>query len=108
MARPFLSCQTCPIIGRMSKPNEPDIARGPVGRFASTHWSLIVAACGQDAPRSRDALASLCSTYWYPLYAYARRKGHTVEQAQDLTQDFFACLLEKDFLSKADREKGRF
>lgn len=84
------------------------MARGPVGRFASTHWSLIVAACGQDTPRSREALASLCATYWYPLYAYARRKGHPIEQAQDLTQDFFACLLEKDFLSKADREKGRF
>lgn len=92
----------------MSKSDGPDIARGPAGRFASTHWSLIVAACGHETPHSREALASLCATYWYPLYAYARRNGHTIEQAQDLTQDFFACLLEKDFLSKADREKGKF
>jgi RNA polymerase sigma factor (sigma-70 family) len=107
-ARPLLVAPDCPTIVRMSKPHGPDLGHGPAGRFASTHWSLIVAARGHDSPRSREALAALCATYWYPLYAYARRWGHTIEQAQDLTQDFFACLLEKDFLTRVDRERGRF
>ncbi len=77
-------------------------------RFATTHWSLVVAAQDRAGPQARQALAALCSTYWYPLYAYIRRHGHSVEQAQDLTQEFFARLLEKDFLAVVDREKGKF
>jgi RNA polymerase sigma-70 factor (ECF subfamily) len=77
-------------------------------RFATTRWSLVAAAGQPDAPQSREALATLCSTYWYPLYAYVRRRGSGPEEAQDLTQEFFARLLEKEYLRTADREKGKF
>jgi RNA polymerase sigma-70 factor (ECF subfamily) len=72
--------------------------------FHTTRWSVVVAAGAQ----SREALASLCSTYWYPLYAYARRSGRSADDARDLTQGFFARLLEKHDLARADRERGRF
>ena len=60
------------------------------------------------AERSQAALATLCQTYWYPVYAFIRRRGYSVIDAQDVTQDFFATLLEKDYVQAADREKGRF
>lgn len=72
--------------------------------FHTTHWSVVVAA----GAASRDALSTLCSSYWYPLYAYARRAGRTPEDARDLTQGFFARLLEKNDLARADPERGRF
>lgn len=78
------------------------------GRFATTHWSLIVAARGPAAPEARAALAQLCRSYWYPLYAFIRRQGHGADAAQDLTQEFFTRLLEHDFLAAIDRDKGRF
>jgi RNA polymerase sigma-70 factor (ECF subfamily) len=78
------------------------------GRFATTHWSLVLAARDRAAPQSREALAALCAVYWYPLYAYVRRSGREANQAQDLTQEFFARLLEKDYLQVVDREKGKF
>ena len=59
-------------------------------------------------PGADDALASLCDLYWYPLYAYVRRRGHGADEAHDLTQEFFARLLEKDFLADVDRSKGKF
>jgi RNA polymerase sigma factor (sigma-70 family) len=77
------------------------------GVFATTHWSLVLAAAG-NSPAARQALAALCQTYWYPLYAYARSRGHRVEDAQDLTQEFFARLLARNWLERADRDKGRF
>jgi RNA polymerase sigma-70 factor (ECF subfamily) len=80
----------------------------PAGRFATTHWSLVLAARDQAAPQAREALADLCRVYWYPLYAFIRRQGHAADQAQDLTQEFFARLLEKDFLRLVDRDKGKF
>ena len=61
-----------------------------------------------DATRARDALAKLCSTYWYPLYAYVRRRGQSPEDAQDLTQAFFARVLERNWIGRADQQKGRF
>lgn len=61
-----------------------------------------------DSTRARDALARLCQTYWYPLYSYARRRGHSPEDAQDLTQEFLARLLEKNWVADADRTRGRF
>jgi len=76
--------------------------------FATTHWSLVLAAADRDAPESRQALAELCSAYWYPLYAFIRRQGHDADAAQDLTQEFFARLLEKEYLRTADRQRGRF
>jgi DNA-directed RNA polymerase specialized sigma24 family protein len=78
------------------------------GRFATTDWRLIVAARGTDQPVARKALAELCEAYWYPVYALIRQRGHDPEKAADLTQDYFARLLEKRTLSAADPVKGRF
>jgi RNA polymerase sigma-70 factor (ECF subfamily) len=76
--------------------------------FVTTQWSVIVAAGRADTPNAQAALERLCRSYWYPLYAYARRRGHSVEDAQDLTQAFFARLLERHWVADADRERGRF
>ena len=76
--------------------------------FVTTHWSAVVSAGRNDTTRAGDALAKLCQTYWFPLYAYARRRGHSPEDAQDLTQEFFARLLEKNWVGDADQSKGRF
>jgi len=78
------------------------------GRFATTHWSLVLAARDRAAPEADDALAALCRTYWYPIYACICRQGYATDQAQDLTQEFFARLLEKDYLRDADRGRGKF
>jgi RNA polymerase sigma factor (sigma-70 family) len=78
------------------------------GRFASTHWSVVLAAGQVKSPESNEALAVLCRVYWYPLYAYARRCLDRPEDAQDLTQGFFAELLEKDFFHSVDPRRGRF
>ena len=90
-------------------PTTPSSERG-VQRaiFATTHWSVVLSARDRDSPRSAEALETLCRAYWYPLYAYARRAGHPPADAEDLTQGFFARLLEKDYLKSAAREKGRF
>jgi RNA polymerase sigma-70 factor (ECF subfamily) len=77
-------------------------------QFATTHWSLVLAARDRAEPGADDALASLCGLYWYPLYAYVRRRGHGADEAHDLTQEFFARLLEKDSLAAVDRDKGKF
>ena len=79
-----------------------------VARFATTRWSLVLAAGRDASPDSEQALAALCETYWYPLYAFARRSGYATADAQDATQDFFAALLEKDYLRLAVSERGRF
>jgi RNA polymerase sigma-70 factor (ECF subfamily) len=83
-------------------------AQPSTGQFLPTRWSLVVAAQERDGPRSAGALAELCHAYWYPLYAFVRRQGHGPEEAQDLTQEFFARLLEKDYLAAVDPAKGRF
>jgi RNA polymerase sigma factor (sigma-70 family) len=77
-------------------------------RFRTTHWSIVIAAGRRSSPDGRDALATLCRVYWYPLYAYVRRQGHSPNDAQDLTQEFFARLLEKNIAGKADRARGKF
>lgn len=84
--------------------------RSPHGRrdFATTRWSLVLAARRLSTPASREALAALCAAYWSPLYAYVRRRGFQAAEAQDVTQDFFARLLEKQSLERVNREKGRF
>ena len=84
----------------------PRQARQPV--FVTTHWSVVVSAGQSDSTRAQSALARLCETYWYPLYAYVRHRGYSPEDAQDLTQEFFARLLERNWVGSADREKGRF
>ncbi|MEE2640771.1 MAG: sigma-70 family RNA polymerase sigma factor [Planctomycetota bacterium] len=77
--------------------------------FATTQWSLVVAASHPDsAEDSRLALETLCERYWYPLYAYVRRRGFQPEESSDLTQAFFASMLEKNTIEKADPNRGRF
>jgi RNA polymerase sigma-70 factor (ECF subfamily) len=76
--------------------------------FHTTHWSLVVAAGDRQSDKSEEALAKLCADYWPPLYAFIRRSGHSLHAAQDLTQEFFAKLLDKNYLQDADRERGRF
>ncbi|MBI2929871.1 MAG: sigma-70 family RNA polymerase sigma factor [Verrucomicrobia bacterium] len=93
----------------MSSPTtHPGSPPGPGWEFATTHWSVVLAAGDPAAPRATEALEQLCRAYWYPLYAYVRRAGHSVEDAQDLTQQFFARLLEKNYFALANRERGRF
>lgn len=79
-------------------------------QFVTTHWSLVDAARGDEASqtRARAALEELCRAYWYPLYAFVRSRGHSAADAQDLTQAFFARILETGGLAGADRERGRF
>src|SRR6266487_2149630 len=79
-----------------------------VAVFATTHWSVVLNAADSSRPGAREALEKLCCTYWYPLYAYVRRQGHTPEDAQDLTQAFFARFLEKQSFRQASPERGRF
>lgn len=74
--------------------------------FPNTRWSVVLAA-QQATPQAASALETLCRDYWYPLYAYVRRCGHSAHDAQDLTQEFFSKLLAKQWLASADREKGR-
>jgi RNA polymerase sigma factor (sigma-70 family) len=76
--------------------------------FVTTHWSVVLTAGRSDTTRAQDALAKLCQTYWPPLYAYVRRRGHSPEDAQDLTQEFFARLLERNAIATVSPEKGRF
>jgi RNA polymerase sigma-70 factor (ECF subfamily) len=77
-------------------------------QFASTRWSLVAAAGQAGSPESQQALTTLCEMYWYPLYAYARRRSASAHDAQDLTQAFFAQLLEKDYLQAASPQRGKF
>ena len=75
---------------------------------ATTQWSQVLAARDASDTEGLEALESLCQTYWQPLYAYIRHQGYGLEESRDLTQGFFAELLEKDFLADVDAEKGRF
>jgi len=77
-------------------------------RFTTTHWSVVLTCGADDTVSSAAAMEQLCRTYWYPLYAYVRRRGHPVEEAKDLTQEFFARLIEKEWVTAADANKGRF
>jgi len=76
--------------------------------FPTTRWTLVIAAADTQRKDARSALVSLCEGYWYPLYAYIRRRGYPADQAQDLTQEFFIRVLEGRYLDRADPEKGRF
>jgi DNA-directed RNA polymerase specialized sigma24 family protein len=77
-------------------------------RFPTTHWSRVIAAGDQGTPLARESLAELCRTYWFPLYAYIRRRGTDPERALDLTQGYFASLLERRTVAAADPTRGRF
>jgi RNA polymerase sigma-70 factor (ECF subfamily) len=85
-----------------------EIGRGGASHFADTHWSIVLAAGDSSSPQSIEALEKLCQTYWYPLYAFVRRRGCTEHDAKDLTQGFFAHLLERHSLRCAAPERGKF
>ena len=85
-----------------------DGAASGAAQFATTHWSVVLAAAEEDSPQAAAALETLCRTYWYPLYAYLRRRGYSPEDAQDLTQSFFTRLLQENLPAQADRTKGKF
>lgn len=93
--------------GVSSKPPSSETA-APRPAFVTTHWSVVLSARDKSSAQSAAALETLCRTYWYPLYAYARRAGHSPADAEDLTQSFFARLLEKDYLRSAAQQKGKF
>jgi RNA polymerase sigma-70 factor (ECF subfamily) len=78
------------------------------GVFATTHWSVVLAATQPTSPQATEALERLCRTYWYPLYAFVRRQGQTAHDAEDLIQEFFARLLKGRDLESVRRERGRF
>jgi RNA polymerase sigma factor (sigma-70 family) len=78
------------------------------GRFATTHWSIILAASDSASTQHEPALGTLCQTYWFPLYVYLRRRGYDSHQAEDYTQGFFAGILERKGLRKADPKYGKF
>ena len=93
----------------MSAANERDKSvPSSAAQFDTTHWSVVLAAGRRSSANSEKALESLCRTYWYPLYAYVRRRVADVHEAQDLTQEFFARLLEKNYLAEAQPQRGRF
>jgi RNA polymerase sigma factor (sigma-70 family) len=79
-----------------------------VASFNTTHWSVVLAAGGAASPEAANALEHLCRAYWYPLYAFIRRKGYSQPEAEDLTQGYFARFLEKSYLQEVAPEKGRF
>jgi len=78
------------------------------GWFTTTHWSIVLTARDPACPQAADALEKLCRSYWYPLYAFVRRQGHDESSAKDLTQGFFARLLEKNYLAHVVQDKGKF
>lgn len=87
--------------------NSDDPERGHAS-FLTTRWSIVLAAGASSAPNQRAALEELCTAYWYPLYAFVRRKGYDAETSRDLVQEFFSRLLERNDFSRADPSKGRF
>lgn len=91
-----------------SSPTERAGARQPADVFATTRWTLVLSAALGSSPQSERALADLCQAYWYPLYAFVRRRGHSHEEAEDLTQSFFASFLTGNQLSQLSAERGKF
>jgi len=86
-----------------------EASRTAVGTvFATTHWSVVLSAADASAPGAQEALEKLCRIYWYPLYLYVRQRGHEQHDAQDLTQEFFLRLLEKQYLAQVDPCRGKF
>lgn len=92
----------------MDKSSPAPIPTGKAGAFPTTHWSIVTAAGEHQGEEAQVALEELCRSYWYPLYAYVRRRGYDAHAAEDITQDFFAQVLSPGFVSRANRERGRF
>jgi RNA polymerase sigma-70 factor (ECF subfamily) len=90
------------------KNSSPESSPRSLYQFATTHWSVVLMAGDSVSAEAQQALEYLCRAYWYPLYAYVRRQGHSPEDAQDLTQEFFARLLERQSVRLADPQRGRF
>ncbi|MCI0626377.1 MAG: sigma-70 family RNA polymerase sigma factor [Acidobacteria bacterium] len=88
--------------------SEEAAASAGAASFATTHWSVVLQAGERDSPQSAEALEQLCRIYWYPLYAYVRRRGSKPEDAEDLIQGFFARVLEHRYFALADPDRGRF
>jgi RNA polymerase sigma factor (sigma-70 family) len=88
--------------------SESTTSRGGPRVFPLTQWTVVLAAGGTPSPESAVALERLCESYWYPLYAFVRRSGYSPADAEDLTQEFFARLLERNWIANVDRDKGRF
>jgi RNA polymerase sigma factor (sigma-70 family) len=80
----------------------------PPREFVTTRWSLIVSAANGEEQKAREALSDLCRTYWRPIFSFVRARGYSVEDAKDLTQDFFVTILKDNWLQRADRNRGRF
>jgi RNA polymerase sigma factor (sigma-70 family) len=91
-------------------PDAATDAAGNSGRFNTTRWSLIISSLDRESAdgKAREALAQLCRIYWRPIFAFVCRKGHSVPDAQDLTQDFFVMVIKGNLLQQADRSRGRF
>src|SRR5262245_44025139 len=87
-------------------PEGPSLIHNPI--FATTHWSVVLKAGGEDSSEVTAALEKLCRTYWFPLFAFIRRKGYKEEDAKDLTQAFFALLLERKDFQRVNPAKGKF
>src|ERR1041385_6555989 len=87
---------------------QPSNSRDGSAQFTTPHWSLVLAAGQSSSPASQAALEQLCRAYWYPLYAYVRRRGYSAEDSQDLTQSFFERLLERDLLADLRPAGARF
>jgi RNA polymerase sigma-70 factor (ECF subfamily) len=95
---------------RREDPSVPNIDPEDAGdaRFTTTSWTVVAHAGERESPEARKALAELCQVYWYPLYAFLRRRGYSPHEAEDLTQGFFADLLARDSLKRVDPSKGKF
>src|SRR6476469_1660964 len=87
---------------------QPNVFGGQARVLATTHWSVVVQARDSQSPEAASAMERLCQIYWYPLYAFVRRKGHGHEDACDLTQSFFGQFLEKRYLRSVDSVLGKF
>src|SRR5206468_2474231 len=98
----------CHIRGAMADANDTRHPEREPALFVTTHWSAVLAAGLDESGAARKALDELARTYWYPLYVYTRRRGYDVEEAKDLTQEFFARLIERNFLGDVVQGKGRF
>jgi DNA-directed RNA polymerase specialized sigma24 family protein len=109
VAKPFgFGCCSLPRTIVMTSNDMHDGAERSPRHFATTHWTMVLAARERDTPQAQAALARLCETYWFPLFAFLRRQGCTSDDAQDLTQAFFACVLDKNYLNDVDRSLGKF
>jgi DNA-directed RNA polymerase specialized sigma24 family protein len=100
--------KACLNVGMKSPEDKPTPSTGYGGQFAPTSWTDVLAAQRGGSPEAAFALEKLCCTYWYPLYAYLRRKGYDPHKAQDLNQEFFYRLLRENYLGAVDRRRGKF